>query len=118
MAMQRNEVTEGAYFAQYIGCDPALQVFRNRGNQEPVRVQVVKWDNGDWKLVLPYLPNPSAHNPQALDAVFRDWRFLRRVRLSTRYRTLDRMGNEKKVAPSNPDDSSVQNALSEVEVGT
>jgi hypothetical protein len=89
MAMQRNEVTEGAYFAQYIGCNPALQVFRDRGNQEPVRVQVVLQKDGTWMLVLPYLPIPSAHNPQELESVFRDWRFLRRVKLSVRCKALD-----------------------------
>lgn len=84
MGMSLSEINEGVYYAQYIGCDPAMQFYRERANNELVRVQVIKRDDGVLLLSLPHVSSPSVLNAIPLETALSDWRFVRRVRMSTR----------------------------------
>ena len=84
MAMSLGEINDGVYYAQYIGCDPAMQFYRERGNNELVRVQVIKREDGALLLMMPHVNSPSMLNAVPLEAALAEWRFVRRVRMSTR----------------------------------
>lgn len=84
MALNLTDIGEGVFYAQYIGWDPAMQVFRDRPNNSLVRVQVIKGDDGGLLVSLPHLQSPSPLNPIRLESAIKEWRFVRRVRMSSR----------------------------------
>jgi hypothetical protein len=84
MGLHVTEISEGVFYAQYIGWDPAMKFFRDRPNNSLVRVQVIKSDDGELLVALPHAQSVSSMNAIRLDAALKEWRFVRRIRMSTR----------------------------------
>src|SRR5690348_17055796 len=99
MGLNLSEISEGVFYAQYIGWDPAMQVFRNRPNHSLVRVQVIKGDDGGLLVAVPHAKSPSLLNPVRLDRAIKDWRFVRRVRMSTRMLPVQRSESGRSAPP-------------------